>query len=184
MNFPKRVDANGFERSITKRGVLTRLAGVLALAAATFLVTGTAVNRASAAEPIKLGILPSATGGGASIGAALTLGVELAASEINKAGGINGREITIIKGDTQSNPTTATSEAKRLVEREKVDLLIGPLVSQEVVPTVAVTTEAKIVQFTNAGTTELNTQNGPYHFSLNTSSATVAEAMVSYLPNT
>ena len=181
MNFPKRAGATSLRRSVKKPSVLTRRAGTLALAAVALLIAVVAVNRASAADPIKVGILPSATGGGASIGAALTLGVELAVSEINKAGGINGREITIIKGDTQSNPTTATSEAKRLVDREKVDLLIGPLVSQEVVPTVAVTTEAKIVQFTNAGTTALNTQNGPYHFSLNTSSATVAEAMVSYI---
>ena len=75
----------------------------------------------------------------------------------------------------------AAEKAKRLVERDKVDFLIGPLVSQETVPTVAVTTEGKIAQFTNAGTSALNPQNGPYHFSLNTSSATVAEAMVSYV---
>ena len=149
--------------------------------AAVVLAGTAAVDRLAAQEPIKLGILPSATGPGASIGAALTLGTELAVSEINKAGGIGGRQISVIKGDTQSNPTTATSEAKRLVEREKVDILIGPLVSQEVVPTVAVTTEGKILQITNAGTAALNPQNGPYHFSANASSATVAETMAAYV---
>ncbi len=134
-----------------------------------------------AQEPLKLGALPSATGPGAAIGAALMAGVELAVSEINKNGGISGRSITVIKGDTQSNPTTAVSEAKRLVEREKVELLIGPLVSQEVVPTVAVTTEAKIVQITNAGTSALTPDNGPYHFSSNASSETVAESMAGFV---
>jgi branched-chain amino acid transport system substrate-binding protein len=138
-------------------------------------------SHAVAQEPLRLGILPSATGPGASIGAALSTGVELAVSEVNKSGGVLGRQITIIKGDTQSNPTTATTEAKRLAEREKAELLIGPLVSQEVVPTVAVMTEAKIVQFTNAGTAALNPQNGPYHFSLNASSETVSEVMVNFV---
>jgi len=136
---------------------------------------------ALAADAIKLGVLPSATGPGASIGAALTLGVELVVSEINASGGIGGRQITIVKGDTQSNPTTAASEAKRLVEREGVDLLIGPLVSQEVVPTVPITSEGKILQITNAGTAALNPQNGPYHFSANASSATVAETMAAFV---
>lgn len=171
MKSSERRGAGGSSGAITRR---------LALASALFASIG-AANHANAADPIKLGILPSATGPGASLGVALSLGTELAASEINKAGGIDGRQIQIVKGDTQSNPTAATSETKRLVEREKIDLLIGPLVSQEVVPTVAIATASKIVQFTNAGTTELNPQNGPYHFSLNTSSATVAEAMVSYV---
>jgi branched-chain amino acid transport system substrate-binding protein len=156
-----------------------RISGV-ALTASLLTMVG-ASHSLMASEPVRIGILPSATGPGASIGAALTLGVELAASEINAGGGIAGRQVTVVKGDTQSNPTTAASEAKRLVERDKVDFLIGPLVSQETVPTVSVTTEGKIAQFTNAGTSALNPQNGPYHFSLNTSSATVAEAMVSYV---
>lgn len=148
---------------------------------AALLASVAVVGQAQAADPIKLGILPSATGPGASIGSALTLGTEVAVNEINKAGGINGRQIQIVRGDTQSNPTTATSEAKRLIERDKIDALIGPLVSQETVPTVAIATPGKIIQFTNAGTTALNPQNGPYHFSLNTSSATVAEAMLNYV---
>lgn len=136
---------------------------------------------ACAQDPIRLGVLPSATGPGASIGSALTVGVDLAVSEINKSGGVLGRQIAIIRGDTQSNPTTATTEAKRLADREKIELLIGPLVSQEVVPTVAVMTEAKVLQFTNAGTAALNPQNGPYHFSLNASSETVSEVMVNFV---
>lgn len=158
------------------RGFTRRATMVAALLASVAFV-----SNAHAADPIKLGILPSATGPGASIGSALTLGVEVAVDEINKAGGIDGRQIQIVRGDTQSNPTSATSDAKRLIEREKIDALIGPLVSQEAVPAVAVATPAKIVQFTNAGTTALNPQNGPYHFSLNTSSATVAAAMLNYV---
>ncbi|MDP1604764.1 MAG: ABC transporter substrate-binding protein [Legionella sp.] len=167
----ERLQNNMSRRGLTRRLVLT----AALLASVSFL------GQAQAADPIKLGILPSTTGPGASLGSALTLGVEVAVNEINKAGGVNGRQLQLVRGDTQSNPTTATSEAKRLIEREKIELLIGPLVSQEVVPTVAVATPGKVLQFTNAGTTALNPQNGPYHFSLNTSSATVAEAMLNYV---
>jgi branched-chain amino acid transport system substrate-binding protein len=177
MTMSIQADHDAAARSFGLSGIGTRIAlSTALLASVAFMPVG-----ASAQEPIRLGILPSATGPGASIGAALVTGVELAVSELNKSGGVLGRQITIVKGDTQSNPTTATTEAKRLSGRENVELLIGPLVSQEVVPTVAVMTEAKVVQFTNAGTAALNPQNGPYHFSLNASSETVSEVMVNYV---
>lgn len=171
----------------TSRHVIGARAGRMARSAgfpAALAIAVGLVGAASAQEPIRLGVLPSATGPGASIGAALTVGVEMAVTEINKAGGIGGRPVTLVKGDTQSNPTTAASEAKRLVERERIDLLIGPLVSQEVVPTVTVTTDAKILQFTNAGTTALTPQVGPYHFSLNASSETVAGLIAGFVADT
>ncbi len=135
---------------------------------------------AQAQDAIRMGVLPSATGPGAAIGAALTAGVDLAVSEINAAGGIQGRKIEQIKGDTQSNPTTAAGEARRLIDREKIQILIGPLVSQEAVPAVEVATAAKVVQITNAGTAALTPAVGPYHFSFNTSTATAAKVIVDF----
>ncbi len=135
---------------------------------------------ALAQDTIRMGVLPSATGPGAAIGAALTAGVDLAVTEINAAGGIQGRKIEQIKGDTQSNPTAAAGETRRLIDREKIELLIGPLVSQEAVPSVEVATAAKVVQITNAGTAALTPAVGPYHFSFNTSTATVSKVMVDF----
>ena len=48
-------------------------------------------------------------------------GVRLAASEINKAGGILGRQIQLVPGDDKSDPTMTVLEARRLVTQEKVD---------------------------------------------------------------
>lgn len=159
-----------------RRTIMRRLLAGGALAA-----IGLASSVASAQEPIRVGVLSSITGPGAGIGAALSIGADMAVADINKAGGVLGRQLVIIKGDTQSNPTTAASEAKRLVEREKIDLLIGPLVSQEIVPTVSVATEAKIAQVTTAGTAALTPQVGPYHFSLNASSQTAASSIVDFV---
>ncbi|WP_137391680.1 ABC transporter substrate-binding protein [Rhodoligotrophos defluvii] len=161
-----------------RRGLLKASALVLGMA-----IAGLAVGMSSvrAQEPIRFGVLPSATGPGAAIGAALTIGVDMAVAEINAAGGVLGRQIEIVRGDTQSNPTTAAGEARRLIERENIDILIGPLVSQEAVPAVEVATQAKVVQITNAGTAALTPEVGPYHFSFNTSAATAAKVMVDYV---
>ncbi|MGW8223659.1 MAG: ABC transporter substrate-binding protein, partial [Syntrophobacteria bacterium] len=46
--------------------------------------------------------------------------------KINKEGGINGRPLELVIGDTEGDPTRALMVAKRLVENEKVVALIGP----------------------------------------------------------
>jgi len=146
--------------------------------AASLLLPVMAAGGAAAQDVLKIGLLPSATGAGAANGAAMTAGVELAVSELNKQGGVLGRQIEIIRGDTQSNPTTAAGEARRLIDREGVQILIGPAISQEAVPAVEVATSGKIVQVTNAGTTALTPKVGPYHFSFNTNIASAAKMIV------
>ena len=49
----------------------------------------------------------------------------MAADEINAMGGILGRKIQIISGDTESSPEKGIMALKRLVEKDKVDILIG-----------------------------------------------------------
>lgn len=131
-------------------------------------------------EPIRIGSLGSMTGGGATIGTALNTGIRLAAKEINEKGGIMGRQVVVVQADTQSDPTAATTEAKRLVFQEKVHAIIGPLVSQETVPTVAVTTEGKVLQISSAATLELTPQVGPYHFSVTSNAESQGVALVNY----
>jgi len=161
-----------------RRGLLK--AGAFAFGvAASSLAMG--IAGAQAQETIRFGALPSATGPGGAIGAALTIGVDMAVAEINAAGGVLGKQIEIVRGDTQSNPTAAAGETRRLIERENIKVLFGPLYSQEAVPSVEVATQAKVVQITNAGTAELTPKVGPYHFSFNTSAATAAKVMVDYV---
>ncbi len=155
---------------LSKLNLMAVMAGI-ALAAPAF---------AQSSEPFKLGTLAGVTGGGATIGAALNTGVKLAAKEINEKGGILGRQIVITVGDTQSDPTVASTEAKRLVFQEKVHAIIGPLVSQETVPSVSVTTEGKVLQISSAATLELTPQVGPYHFSVTSNAESQGVALVNY----
>ncbi|MBD0417347.1 ABC transporter substrate-binding protein [Oryzicola mucosus] len=117
-------------------------------------------------EPIKLGLLISHTGGDAISGLNGKAGVTLAVDEINKAGGILGRQVEIVAADDQSDPTAAVNEARRLSSQEKVDLVFGPQSSQRTLAVLPVFTDAKIPQISTSGSLEITPQKGPYNFSV------------------
>jgi branched-chain amino acid transport system substrate-binding protein len=75
--------------------------------------------------PLKIGVLAPMTGAFAAGGWLATEGVKLAFESVNNE--INGRPIQLFIEDTGTNPTMAVQKARRLVEREKVQLIIGPL---------------------------------------------------------
>jgi branched-chain amino acid transport system substrate-binding protein len=77
-------------------------------------------------EPIKIGAFFALSGPAAFIGTPTKLVAEMVVDKINKEGGINGRPLELVIGDTESDPTKALMVAKRLVEVEKVVALIGP----------------------------------------------------------
>jgi ABC-type branched-subunit amino acid transport system substrate-binding protein len=130
---------------------------------------------AFAQETFKLGGITSITGGGASVGRSSTEAWKLAVEDINAAGGILGRKVELVIADTMTDPTHGVSEARRLIENEKIEALVGPVTSQETIPIVAVTTEKKIVQATTAASSQLTPEVGPYHFS---TSVTAANQMI------
>ena len=99
----------------------------LALGAAPLLVPGLA--RAQA-EPVRIGMILSATGGLAAVVPPIRAGVQLAAQEINAAGGVlNGRQIQIVEADDQTNPQAGVQVMTRLVQAENVAAIIGPMAS-------------------------------------------------------
>jgi len=77
-------------------------------------------------QPIKIGAFFALSGPASSIGTPTKLVAQMVVDKINKEGGINGRPLELVIGDTESDPTKALMVAKRLVEREKVVALIGP----------------------------------------------------------
>ena len=69
---------------------------------------------------IRLGIVAPMSGPNARYGAFTLRGAQLAAKEINDAGGVGGRKITIVSGDSQGTPVEGVSATKRLIELDKV----------------------------------------------------------------
>jgi branched-chain amino acid transport system substrate-binding protein len=109
---------------------LTRRQALQSASAA--VLAGTIAKPAIAAkDPILLGYLPAVTGPSSSTGVGMTRGVELAVEEINKAGGMDGRQVELITRDTQSDPTKAVNASAELTRGSKVNMVFGPLNSGE-----------------------------------------------------
>jgi ABC-type branched-subunit amino acid transport system substrate-binding protein len=120
--------------------------------------TATPAGTATAApdgggEALKIGVLMSFTGALSDFGEPIYNGAELAADEINAAGGVNGKPIELVRGDDGTNPDTGVTEATRMVEVEGVSAIVGALssgVSLQVAETV--TGPAGVVQISPAST--------------------------------
>ena len=80
---------------------------------------------ARAAEPIRIGVDGPFTGGSAPMGIDMRRGVEIAAAEINKAGGILGRQLVLVERDDQANNDRGAQIAKELTENHLVDVAVG-----------------------------------------------------------
>ncbi|KGB80831.1 urea ABC transporter substrate-binding protein [Rhodovulum sp. NI22] len=80
---------------------------------------------AQAQEPIKLGVLEDQSGDFALATIGKVHGIELAVEEINAAGGIDGRPIEIIAYDTQSDNTRYQEFMRRVLQRDKVDVVFA-----------------------------------------------------------
>jgi ABC-type branched-subunit amino acid transport system substrate-binding protein len=81
--------------------------------------------------PIKIGYMADANGTSAPIAAGMHLGTDLAVQQINGAGGINGHPIQVTYVDPQSDPTQASQMATQLIQTDKVDVLMGAVLSSE-----------------------------------------------------
>jgi ABC-type branched-subunit amino acid transport system substrate-binding protein len=81
--------------------------------------------------PIKIGYMADANGTSAPIAAGMHLGTDLAVQQVNAAGGINGHPLQVTYVDPQSDPTQASQMATQLVQTDKVDVLMGAVLSSE-----------------------------------------------------
>jgi branched-chain amino acid transport system substrate-binding protein len=80
---------------------------------------------AMAAEPIKIGFSAEETGGSAASGRQFVLTAQIWADNINKKGGLLGRPVQLIHYDDQSNPALVPGIYTKLLDVDKVDLVIA-----------------------------------------------------------
>ena len=81
---------------------------------------------AFAADPIQIGEIATVTGDFAAYGVAEVESVKIAVAEINAAGGILGRPVEVIMYDCRTRQEDMVNAARRLVEQDKVSVVIGP----------------------------------------------------------
>ena len=96
---------------------------------ATGTPAGTPAGSPAAGGPLKIGLLLDYTGSLAEFGPNIETGAQLAAKQINDAGGVLGKPIELIKGDSGTNPQVAVEAATRLINVEGVQAMIGSLSS-------------------------------------------------------
>ena len=101
-----------------------------AAAAATVLAT----TVAAAAPPLKIGISLSLTGDFADPGKAAQRGYELWADEVNKAGGVLGRQVELKIVNDASSPDQVVTNYQNLITQDKVDIVFGPFSSLLTIP--------------------------------------------------
>jgi branched-chain amino acid transport system substrate-binding protein len=93
------------------------------------LVAGLLVVGAASAQEIKIGVLATLEGPFAVPGQDSMRGAELALSEANFTAG--GKKITWIKASSNANPDVAVNATRKLIDQDKVDMVIGPLSGSE-----------------------------------------------------
>lgn len=94
----------------------------------------------NAADPIKIGAVLPFSGGVELYGAQAKLGLDLAAADINAAGGILGRPVEIVYRDDGTRPNIAADAARKIVEEDGVLAVVGPITSRNldaIVPVLA-----------------------------------------------
>ena len=109
-----------------------------------------------AAESIRIGSPLLLSGRGAFVGGAEKDTFEMLTAELNAAGGINGRPVEFVFYDTEGKPDVAVRMVTRLIQKDKVDAIIGistswtampaiPIVEKYRVPTIMLGSASSIV---------------------------------------
>jgi len=106
---------------------------------------------ALAAEPIKIGAFFALSGPAANIGTPTKLVAQMVVDKINKEGGIKGRPIALIVGDTESDPAKAAVIAKKFLFSDKVAAIIGPTSTAEGMSVKKIVEEAGVPTFMTVG---------------------------------
>ncbi len=83
------------------------------------------------AAEFRIGAVFAVTGPAAALGELEKKTAEMLEAQINKAGGVNGAPVKLVLYDTESDPTKAVMAVKKLIENDKVDVIIGPTTSGE-----------------------------------------------------
>ncbi|WP_343636771.1 ABC transporter substrate-binding protein [Roseateles sp.] len=113
---------------------------------------------ALAADPIKIGVSGPYTGGSSSMGVSMRDGVRLAAQEINKNGGILGRQIQLIERDDEAKNERGVQIAQELINREKVVATVGFINTGVALAAQRFYQDAKIPVMNNVATGSVITQ--------------------------
>jgi branched-chain amino acid transport system substrate-binding protein len=121
----------------------TAVVGTLAV------LTDSAVAQSS--QPIKIGFSMAMTGGLAANGKSALLAQKIWEEDVNAKGGLLGRPVKLVYYDDQSNPSTVPGIYTKLLDVDKVDLIIGPYATAQIAPAMPIVIQRNKVFVTLLG---------------------------------
>ncbi|GCL69703.1 branched-chain amino acid ABC transporter substrate-binding protein [Veillonella tobetsuensis] len=146
-------------KSMLKKVAVFGLAGVMAVAAG----CGSNKDAGNAnSNEAKIALLTTTTGGAAAYGESIKAGAELAVSEINADA--NAVKINLLVEDTKGDKNEAINAMNKVIAKDKVVAVIGPMLSGEMMAAGPVANKSKVVALGTSTTAEGITDIGDYIF--------------------
>ena len=127
------------------------------------LAAAASLGSAQAAD-IKIGVAEALSGPAAQYGTSIRNGFQMAAEEINAAGGVNGNKIELVIEDEQGKKDEAINAFKKLIFQDKALMLFGPTLSNSASAADPIAQASKIVVFGTSNTAEGITTIGDHVF--------------------
>jgi len=151
--------------------------------------TGTSQGSGNVAIPedeskVYIGIVAAQTGTNSATGQMSFNGAELAAEQINAAGGINGKQVVLVRADEIDNLDASVNATSRLLSDQRISAIIGSQYSQNVIAVLPQVLEAKMPFFALGSNDAISKEGNPYVWQPRNFDAGNAVILATYAFNT
>ncbi|UVH54968.1 ABC transporter substrate-binding protein [Variovorax paradoxus] len=123
----------------------SRLRGAALVAIAAIAGFCTLAPASAQTDTFKIGVIAPMSGPNARYGAFANKGAALAAKEINAAGGVLGKQIELVSGDSQCVPAEGVAAMQRMISLEKTPVIIGDVCSSVTLAMQPLAEESKVL---------------------------------------
>ncbi len=152
--------------SLRSQRFTTKRLALSAVAAALLVATAPANAQTPAKEPIKIGFSMSLTGPLAANGKMSLVAMQVWEDDVNTKGGLLGRPVKLVYYDDQSNPTQVPGIYTKLLDIDKVDLIVSAYASGQIAPAMPIAIQRKKLFVSLFGTGVNETFNYNKYFSM------------------
>jgi branched-chain amino acid transport system substrate-binding protein len=138
-----------FSKGIPRRTILKTGASAGAM-----LITSPFIIKARGESSVKLGMVDPLTGVYSALAQAEVEGAKFALVQVNKAGGILGRQVELLIEDSANSVGTGVQKTRKLIDRDHVNCIIGDVNSGIALAMAGVTSEKRVLHIVSGGHTD------------------------------
>ena len=166
----------------SKRRMRLTVAGIVAVAALSVVAASTASEQAQRGF-INVGISTSLSGSSATLGQGGLNGVVLAIEDLNRSGGLLGKDVKVVSADDNATPATGASNVRSMILEKKISALFGPVSSAVAAAELELTKQYKVPTFlhTSNDVTLMTLRYTPYAFQVVPNTVMEPRAVAAYI---